>query len=105
MIEPTWILAALTITGGSVGYVRKKSLPSLISGLVIGSTFVYAGYLIDKKLAAGYMLALGASAILLGTGISRGVSSSFTKPLPLIMSVLGASGSYYYGAQIRSAYT
>lgn len=42
-------MAGVTAAGGILGYIRKKSIPSLVAGLGLGSLFAISGYLIQKK--------------------------------------------------------
>lgn len=42
-------LAVLTTLGGVIGYVKKKSLPSLIGGCVFGLSYAATAYLIQVR--------------------------------------------------------
>lgn len=87
-----------------MGYIRKKSVPSLVAGLVFGGIYGYAGYLLKKNADGGLELALGASSIMLLTGVARGVPSKFKKPVPLVLTVLGGAGSLYYYKKYKEFY-
>lgn len=104
MEHPSFTLAALTVIGGSMGYWRKGSVPSLAAGLVFGSTYAVAGYLLRKNAEGGLELALGASSVMLLTGLIRGVPSRFAKPVPLVLTALGGFGTAYYYGKYREFY-
>lgn len=87
-----------------MGYLRKKSLPSLMAGLVFGGVYGYAGYLLHKNADGGLELALGASSLMLVTGVIRGVPSRFSKPVPLVLTVLGGAGTAYYFKKYKEFY-
>ena len=59
------IYAALVMLGGIFGFVKAKSLPSLIMGGVGGLALIAAGYALGQGLAWGLPLALVLSAGLL----------------------------------------
>ena len=59
------IYAALVILGGLFGFLKAKSLPSLIMGGVGGLALIAAGYALGHGLAWGLPLALVLSAGLL----------------------------------------
>ncbi|SCU91180.1 LADA_0F08548g1_1 [Lachancea dasiensis] len=104
MEHPAYTLAALTTLGGTMGFLRKGSKPSLVAGLVFGGVYGYAGYLLSKNADNGLELALGASSLMLVTGLARGIPSRFSKPVPLVLTVLGGLGSAYYGKKYKEFY-
>ncbi|CUS22164.1 LAQU0S04e09648g1_1 [Lachancea quebecensis] len=104
MEHPAFTLAALTTMGGAMGYARKGSKPSLLAGLVFGGVYGYAGYLLHKNADGGLEIALGASSLMLLTGIARGVPSRFKKPVPLVLTVLGGLGTFYYYRKYKEFY-
>ena len=87
-----------------MGYVRKGSKPSLLAGLVFGGVYAYAGYLLRQNADGGLEIALGASSLMLVTGVARGIPSRFTKPVPLVLTVLGGLGSTYYYRKYKEFY-
>lgn len=97
-------LGFLTAAGGAMGYARKGSVPSLAAGLVFGGIYGYSGYLLHENRDNGLELALGASAVMLVTGIARGIPSRFRKPVPLTLTLLGAVGSAYYYKKYKEFY-
>jgi len=60
-----YIYAALVILGGLFGFLKAKSLPSLIMGGIGGLALIAAGYALGHGLAWGLPLALILSAGLL----------------------------------------
>ncbi|CAR29800.1 hypothetical protein ZYGR_0AD04850 [Zygosaccharomyces rouxii] len=104
MEHPAYTLGFLTAFGGAMGYFRKGSVPSLAAGLLFGGIYGYAGYLLHQNSDGGLEIALGTSAILLATGIARGVPSKFTKPVPVALTLLGGVGSLYYFKKYKEFY-
>ncbi|KAK5947415.1 hypothetical protein PMZ80_001565 [Knufia obscura] len=92
---PAFILGALTSVGGTMGYVRTGSVPSIAAGLTVGALYGLGGYRIQKRQPYGIELALIASIILAGSSIPRAIRTG--KPLPAGLSVLAASGLFVYG--------
>ena len=60
-----YIYAALVMLGGIFGFLKAKSLPSLIMGEIGGLALIAAGYALGHGLAWGLPLALVLSAGLL----------------------------------------
>ncbi len=62
-----YVFGCFTIIGGVIGYVKAKSLASLIAGSISGALLLVAGWLIAQSGNAsrpGVFLALGVSAAL-----------------------------------------
>lgn len=55
--EPSCAMAALLVLGGVAGFAARRSKPSLIAGMVLGSSFGASGYAIgtSRELAAAPM--------------------------------------------------
>lgn len=104
MEHPSYTLSALCLIGGGMGYIRKKSFPSLIAGGTLAILFGSAGYLLHKNSDYGLELAIGSSALLLAGGISRGLPVRFKKPVPVVLTTLGALSLAYYCKKYKEFY-
>ncbi|KAI8608338.1 transmembrane proteins 14C-domain-containing protein [Chytriomyces sp. MP71] len=87
-------LAVVCALGGTVGYVKSKSIPSLAAGIAFGGLYGLTGYLIRKNADYGVELGLGTSMLLLGAVGPRAVTTRAR--VPLGMAGLGALGSAYF---------
>jgi len=92
---PALILGVLCGAGGSIGYIKTGSVPSLVAGLFIGALYTYSSQRIRNNQPYGIELALLASTILGGSSLPRAIRTG--KPLPQALSVLAATGLIYYG--------
>ncbi|KAH3685289.1 hypothetical protein WICPIJ_003763 [Wickerhamomyces pijperi] len=104
MEHPSFTLSALLLAGGTMGYVKKGSIPSLAAGVTFSALFGTAGYLLKQNADYGLELALGGSAFLLAAGIARGLPVGFKKPVPIILTVLGGLGSAFYAKKYNEFY-
>lgn len=102
--HPSYTLSALLLAGGISGYVKKRSIPSLVAGLTFSATFAAAGYLLHKNADWGLELALGSSGLLLAAGISRAIPVKFTKPIPVLLTTLGLASTAYYTKKYNEFY-
>lgn len=93
---PAYIIGALTAGGGTFGYVKTGSVPSIVAGLTVGTLYLLGGYRIQRGLSYGVELALLASIILAGSSIPRALRSQ--KPLPAALSLLALYGLYTFGS-------
>jgi uncharacterized membrane protein (UPF0136 family) len=89
-------LGLLVIAGGSMGYVRKGSKASLVSGLTIGSLLLGSGYMIAKtdNIYEGHLLATGASGIMALAMGQRFFSTGKFMPAGLV-AVIGVAACAY----------
>ncbi|KAL1311646.1 hypothetical protein AAFC00_001756 [Neodothiora populina] len=90
-----YILASLTAGGGTIGYARTGSIPSVAAGCTVGALYAAGGYRMANRATYGVELALLASILLAGSSIPRAIKSG--KPLPIGLSVLAAYGLFTFG--------
>jgi len=93
---PALILGLLCAAGGSIGFYRTGSLPSLVAGVGVGSLYMYGGLRIRDRQAYGVEVALLASLLLAASSYPRAIKTG-GKPLPVGLSVLATCGLLYYG--------
>jgi uncharacterized membrane protein (UPF0136 family) len=85
--------AALCASGGIAGFVRAKSIPSLVAGSAFAILFTASAFLIKNNKDYGYELATVTSAVLAASMAKKAFSGKFI-PIGLVgMSML--SGAYY----------
>ncbi|CRK22088.1 hypothetical protein BN1723_012567 [Verticillium longisporum] len=87
--------------GGTFGFVRTRSKPSLIAGLTLGTSFAFAGYLLKKNKDYGAELALGSSVVLLGAGAQRLIATQAKSRPAIGLTVAGALSTFYYQKKFR----
>ncbi|KAJ0121389.1 hypothetical protein N8I77_004337 [Diaporthe amygdali] len=92
---PSYILGALTASGGIMGYARTKSLPSIIAGCTVGLLYGLGGYRTQNHEPYGVELSLLASIILGGSSIPRAIR--LQKPVPVALSILATIGALIFG--------
>ncbi|ESZ97949.1 putative UPF0136 membrane protein [Sclerotinia borealis F-4128] len=97
---PAYILGALTAGGGTMGYVKSGSIPSIAAGLTVGSLYLLGGYRIQNRQSYGIELALLASIVLAGSSIPRAIRTQ--KPLPAGLSLLALYGLFTFGNAFRT---
>lgn len=71
--HPATALAVITAFGGVMGYVRGKSIPSLVAGLTFGTLYGLSAKLINENKEWGVELATATSG-LLGAASEQGIS-------------------------------
>jgi len=96
---PAYILGALTAGGGTMGYIRTGSIPSIAAGVTVGTLYLIGGYRIQNRQSFGVELALLASIVLAGSSIPRAIR--LQKPLPIGLSILALYGLYTFGNAYR----
>ncbi|KAF3762382.1 hypothetical protein M406DRAFT_357430 [Cryphonectria parasitica EP155] len=92
---PSYVLAALTASGGIFGYARTRSLPSIIAGCSVGLLYALGGYRMQNSEPYGVELSLLASVMLGGSSIPRAIR--LRKTVPMILSVLATFGMVLFG--------
>ncbi|KAI1733885.1 transmembrane proteins 14C-domain-containing protein [Xylaria scruposa] len=94
-----YVLGALTAGGGTMGYVRTGSVPSIAAGVTVGLLYGLGGYRLQSRQPYGVELALLASVILGGSSIPRAIR--LRKPVPIVLSLISAFGLYTFGNAFR----
>ncbi|KAK7744828.1 hypothetical protein SLS62_009990 [Diatrype stigma] len=94
-----YVLGALTAGGGTIGFVKTGSIPSIAAGLTVGLLYSLGGYRIQGRQPWGVELALLASVVLGGSSIPRAIRLG--KPVPTLLSVLSVFGLVTFGNEFR----
>lgn len=93
--HPTYTMAGLLTAGGVFGYLKKKSVPSLVAGLTLGAGFGVAGYMLQSQhMTNGHGVALLMSTVTMSAMGVRAVRTK--KPLPIAVSSIGALSAAYH---------
>ncbi|KAI8893649.1 transmembrane proteins 14C-domain-containing protein [Globomyces pollinis-pini] len=84
-----------SIFGGLYGYHLKRSKPSLLAGVGVGSLYLTSAYLMHQQKLSGTALAFGTSGLLFGAIIPRAIS--IKKGPPVVLAVMSFTGLAYFG--------
>lgn len=90
-----YVLGSLTAGGGTMGYARTGSVPSIAAGWTVGLLYGLGGYRISNREPYGVELALLASVVLGGSSIPRALRSF--KPVPSVLSLISLFGLFMFG--------
>ncbi|KXJ95901.1 transmembrane proteins 14C-domain-containing protein [Microdochium bolleyi] len=96
-----FLLGGLTASGGTIGYLRTGSVPSVAAGVTVGLLYGLGGYRIQNREPYGVELALLASIVLAGSSIPRAIR--LRKPVPIVLSIIATYGLYTFGMAFRKA--
>ncbi|CAK7202527.1 hypothetical protein SEUCBS139899_005251 [Sporothrix eucalyptigena] len=91
----SYILAALTATGGIIGFARTGSVPSVVAGLAVGVLYGLGGLRQQNRQPYGVELSVLASVVLGGASIPRAIR--LRKPVPVMLSLIATYGLYKFG--------
>ncbi|KAI1438019.1 transmembrane proteins 14C-domain-containing protein [Xylaria sp. CBS 124048] len=94
-----YVLGALTAGGGTFGYIRTGSIPSVAAGVTVGLLYGLGGYRLQTRQPYGLELALLASIVLGGSSIPRAIR--LRKPVPTVLSLISAFGLFTFGNAFR----
>ncbi|KAH7170701.1 transmembrane proteins 14C-domain-containing protein [Dactylonectria macrodidyma] len=94
-----YVLGALTASGGTMGYVKTGSLPSIIAGCGVGFLYTLGAYRIQTQQSYGVELCLLASVVLAGSAFPRAIR--LRKPVPIVLSVISSIGLFTFGTALR----
>ncbi|OJJ47695.1 hypothetical protein ASPZODRAFT_94412 [Penicilliopsis zonata CBS 506.65] len=93
-------LALLTSLGGTIGYARTGSIPSIAAGLSVGALYLLSFARLRAGQSYGEEIGLLASTVLGGSAVPR-VIKTRGKPVPLVLSVLATYGVVVFGLALR----
>ncbi|KAJ5893752.1 hypothetical protein N7495_005443 [Penicillium taxi] len=97
---PALVLSLLTSLGGSIGYARTGSLPSIIAGFAVGTVY-FASYLsLRNGWPYGEELGLLASVVLGGSSVPRVIKTG-GKPVPTLLAGIAIYGLVVFGLAYR----
>lgn len=85
------IFGIVTVAGGTMGYVSKRSIASLISGGVCGVLLIYAAYLMHRPHPEPLILGLVVSIALAGKFIPNYIEKKALIPGGLMAILSGVS--------------
>ena len=85
------VFGVLAIIGGIVGYVKARSVPSVVAGCITGILLLVAGYLMPDHRTVGIGLGLVISLLLAAQFIPKFVRTGRIMPAGL-MTMLSAIG-------------
>ena len=86
-----WFFGVLTIIGGIVGYVKARSVPSLVAGFITGILLFAAAFLMPEHRGLGIGLGLAISLLLAAQFLPKFVRTGRIMPAGL-MTMLSAIG-------------
>lgn len=89
-------LSLLTSLGGTIGYARTGSIPSIAAGLTIGALYLYSYLRLRAGQSYGEEIGLAASVVLGGSSVPRAVKTG-GKGVPVGLSVLAGYGVVVFG--------
>eukprot|EP00088_Acartia_fossae_P062589 TRINITY_DN75699_c0_g1_i1.p1 TRINITY_DN75699_c0_g1~~TRINITY_DN75699_c0_g1_i1.p1 ORF type:complete len:112 (+),score=10.18 TRINITY_DN75699_c0_g1_i1:33-368(+) len=83
---PGYAYGAAVAFGGIMGYMKKRSVPSLMAGVAFGSLAMFGAYSVSKDGKSGASLApaIGTSALLCGVMGARALKSGKLMPAGMI---------------------
>ena len=88
-------LAGVLAGGGCAGYMKAKSMPSLIAGCGLGALYAGSAILINRgQSATGHASAVVPSLVLMGAMGAKAVKSG-GKPMPTTLAVIGGLAAIY----------
>lgn len=100
-------MAGLCAIGGSIGFARTRSVPSLVAGLGVGALYAVGAYRIREGYSFGYELCAAASALLLASSAPRvrkgPVPAGLTASSTLALAYYGKKASICVGQHISGS--
>lgn len=94
-------MAALCSVGGLIGFVRTRSVPSIVAGLGVGAMYAFGGYRIREGQDYGYEICAAASTLLLASSAPRARKG----PVPAALTASSTLALAYYGKKVGTCYS
>ncbi|PWY72360.1 hypothetical protein BO70DRAFT_414088 [Aspergillus heteromorphus CBS 117.55] len=91
-------LSLLTSLGGTIGYLRTGSLPSIIAGVSVGALYLLSFLRLRAAQPYGDEIGLLASLILGGSSIPRAIKTR--KLVPGVLSLVALYGILVFGGGV-----
>ena len=100
----SFALGGAVLSGGVMGYVTKKSVPSLVGSAILGGALLGgSGLIVKDEDLAGHTLSTVASGGITAIGAWRYFASKKAMPgIPLML--LGAVSTIYHGKEMMNNY-
>ncbi|KAJ7066116.1 hypothetical protein C8F01DRAFT_693834 [Mycena amicta] len=89
---PAFVMSLLCIVGGGIGFAKKGSIMSLVSGLTTGMLYLWSGKQIGEGHPTGFQGAFAASALLALSSAPRVTKG----PVPKLLAVTSSVVAFYY---------
>ncbi|KAI0136458.1 upf0136 domain-containing protein [Xylariales sp. AK1849] len=90
-----YVLGGLTAGGGTIGFLKTGSVPSVAAGCTVGLLYGLGGYRLQNRQPYGLELALLASIVLGGSSVPRAIRGG--KPVPTVLSFISLFGLFMFG--------
>ncbi|KAJ3251747.1 hypothetical protein HDU77_005676 [Chytriomyces hyalinus] len=98
---PAYVLGSICAAGGTMGFIKGKSVPSLVAGLTCAGLYAIAGSRVAASKPYGAEIAVSVSLLLLAMMGKKAVTKK--APVAIVMSGVGLIGAIFYLSQLLSA--
>ncbi|KAH8111044.1 transmembrane proteins 14C-domain-containing protein [Phellopilus nigrolimitatus] len=98
---PAYVMGSLCLVGGITGFVKTRSIPSIVAGVSVGLLYLWSADRVRKGTANGLEAALGASALLFLSSAPRVAKG----PVPATLTATSALTLAYYGKTLYTPRT
>ncbi|TPX65694.1 hypothetical protein CcCBS67573_g08050 [Chytriomyces confervae] len=98
---PAYVLGSICAAGGTMGFIKGKSVPSLVAGLTCAGLYAIAGSRVAASKPYGAEIAVSVSLLLLAMMGKKAITKK--APVAIVMSGVGLIGAIFYLNQLLSA--